>query len=244
MVHNAEALLKLANDYYDSCLDLIKEARIKKMPSGKYRVVSQKGKNLGESNTHEEAVKRLKEVEYFKHKDDNSAQDTLDLTDIDDFGYSAIMRKLRQKGSKEQVKSFLQIYKKCFDKAVKEKLQKPEKVALQNAVVKFNKIYKVKFPKKFVKNAAISELGDAVAVGKYLANIVRFTLNRISPEKRSQAVQNLKNKLYMLNEGEIASKQMPASASLGQAITFVKHVLFNHDANYVREVINNLVKAL
>jgi hypothetical protein len=35
---------------------------------GRYEVQSEKGKNLGEYKTKEQAEKRLKEVEYFKHK--------------------------------------------------------------------------------------------------------------------------------------------------------------------------------
>lgn len=35
----------------------------------KYRVVSESGKNLGTYNTRAEAEKRLKQVEYFKHKE-------------------------------------------------------------------------------------------------------------------------------------------------------------------------------
>lgn len=34
----------------------------------KYQVQSEKGKNLGTYDTKEEAEKRLKQVEYFKHK--------------------------------------------------------------------------------------------------------------------------------------------------------------------------------
>lgn len=34
----------------------------------KYRVVSKKGKNLGEATTRAKALKRLRQVEYFKHK--------------------------------------------------------------------------------------------------------------------------------------------------------------------------------
>jgi len=228
---------------------LIKLASIKKMPDGKYRVVSQKGKNLGTYPSREKAMERLKQVEFFKHRDKSNIQDMygekdIDLTDADDFSFSAIMRKMREKATKNQVKEFLKIHKDCFDKAVKRKLQKPEKVALQNALIKFNKRYKIKVNKKLVKNAAISELGDPVLVGKYLADIVRFTLNRISSEKRPQSIQNLRNKLYYLNENEISSKKMPASSALGQSITFVKHVLFNQDASYIREVLNNLVKNL
>jgi hypothetical protein len=222
---NSNDLLTIADTYQAVCDQLLKEARIMKM-KGKYRVVSENGKNLGEPDTHS--------------IDDSE----LDLTDIEEFTYSALMRKLRQKASKEQVRLFLTLYKKYFDKAVRDKLQKPEKIALQNAFVKFKKTVNVKVPKKMVKNAAVSELGDAAAVGAYLANIVKFTIQRISPENRAKALESLKHKLYALNESEISNKNLPASSSMGQSITFVKHVLFNHDAHYIREVINNLVRNL
>lgn len=244
-MNNTDTILQQASDYEDRCLHLVKEARIRKLPNGKYRVLSEKGKNLGESSSRSGAEKRLRQVEYFKHKDENNTDDSvIDLTDIDDFSYSALMRKLRQKASKEQVKFFLKLYKLQFDKAVKNKLQKPEKVALQNALIKFNKSHKIKLKKKLIKSAAVSELGDAVLVGKYLADIIRFTLTRISPEKRANAIQSLKHKLYNLNESEMSNKNMPASSAMGQSITFVKHVLFNHDPIYIREVLNNLVRSL
>lgn len=46
---------------------LFKTAYIRKMPNDKYRVISEKGKNLGESNSRKDAEQRLKEVEIFKH---------------------------------------------------------------------------------------------------------------------------------------------------------------------------------
>ena len=46
-----------------------REAKIKHMPSGKWRVTDESGKkNLGESDSEEGAKKRLREVEYFKNK--------------------------------------------------------------------------------------------------------------------------------------------------------------------------------
>ena len=45
---------------------LIKSKIVKK--DGKYQVQSEKGRNLGTYDTKEEAEKRLKQVEYFKHK--------------------------------------------------------------------------------------------------------------------------------------------------------------------------------
>jgi hypothetical protein len=168
----------------------------------------------------------------------------IDLTKMDDFSYSAAMRKLREKLSQEELFQFLKLFKQYFDEANKENLQKPETIALNKALIDFNKIKKIKLDKEMVKEAAVSELGDAVQVGQYLANIIKFILQRISVEKRPDTIHKLKQKLYVLNENEIAGKNMPASSAMGQAITLVKHILFNHDPRYVREVINNVVRYL
>lgn len=177
-------------------------------------------------------------------EDSDSEEKVIDLLGASDFSYSAIMREMRQKGSKEQVREFLILFKKEFDKAVKDKLQKPEKIALQNGLIKFNKKHKIKVKKKLVKNAAVSELGDPVLVGKYLADIVKFTINRIPADKRKKSLDTLRNKFYSFNANEIAQKELPSTSSIGQSITFVKHVLFNHDAHYIREVLNNIVRNL
>lgn len=175
---------------------------------------------------------------------DQSIKKIIDLTKATDFSYSAIMREMRKNANKEQVMIFIKLYKKYFDKAIKERLQKPEKIALQNSLIKFKKIYPIKIKNKMVKNAAVSELGDPILVGRYLSDIVKFTLNRLSPAGRPKAINNLRNKFYTLNVNEIAQKNMPAGSAIGQSITFVKHVLFNHDPHYIREVLNSLVRNL
>lgn len=167
----------------------------------------------------------------------------INLTKLDTFTYSAVMRQLRQNATKEQVVEFLDIFKSEMDSAWEEGLQKADQVALQNAMVKFNNIHPINLP-NFVKNAAISELGDAKLVGKYLADIIRFTLNRISVGKRDIAIAKVRNKLHALDEKTLSHKNMPSSASMGQSITFVKHVLFNQDPSYIREVLNNINKNL
>ena len=244
---DVDALLKLADVFESRCLEeLVKIAKIRKLPNGQYRVLSQKGKNLGTYKSREAAEKRLRAVEYFKHLDKSKAddKDIIDLTDIDEFVYSAVMRKLNQKATKEQVLEFMRLFKMQFDKAVKNKLHKPDHIALQNALLKFNKLHKIKLDKKMIKIAAISELGNAEQVGKYLSDIVRFTLQRVSPEKRQSAIQRLKQKFNDLDELEIASKQLPESSAIGQAITFVKHILFNHDAKYIGNVLDSLSRSL
>jgi hypothetical protein len=237
-------LIENINQYHDACL--FSYARIKQV-GNKWRVLSQKGKNLGTFDSEKAAKKRLKQIEYFKHLDKSHADDkgsVIDLTKAEEFAYSAIVRQMRKKATPKQVRDFLKIYKAEFDRAVKENLKKPEKVALQNALVKFDKLHKIKLDRKLIKNAAISELGDARLVGQYLASIIKFILNRVPPNKRLLFRDKLKQKFAVMNEQEIANKDLPDSAAIAQSITFVKHVLFNHDAQYIREVLNNLVGAL
>lgn len=246
-MNNTDTLLQLASSYETKCLqDLVKIAKIRELPNGSYRVLSEKGKDLGTYKSRKGAEKRLRQVEFFKHLDKSKADDQgkaiepIDLTEADEFSYSALMRKLRQEASPEQVKEFLKIFKLQFDRAVKGKINKPERVALQNAVLKFHKIHPIKLDKKMVKCAAVAELGNADQVGAYLSGIVKFILNRLPIDKRSRATEILKQKFNVMSENEIAGKNMPNAAVYGQAITFVKHVLFNQDANYVREVLNSL----
>lgn len=245
-MRNTDTLLQLASTYEDKCQQLVRFARVRKLPGGKWRVLSQNGKSLGTYDSKEKAVERLRQVEYFKHHDKSNAKDSkpIDLTDIDEFAYSAIMRKLRQNAEPEQVKEFLRLFKTYFDVSVKSEKHNPGQIALQRAVVSLSKKYTIKLDKDMVKSAAVAELGNADQVGKYLSDIVKFILNRIPPEKRLQATEVLKQKFATLNESEISSKNLPQAAAYGQAITFVKHVLFNQDSRYVRDVLNSLVRSL
>lgn len=246
-MNDVNTLLKLAASYEDRCTqELVKIAKIRKLPDGRYRVFSPTGENLGTYKSREAAQKKMKHEDYLKNFDHAEADDKsiIDLTDVDEFAYSAVMRKLRQRGNPEQVRQFLHLYKEQFDRAVKGKINKPERIALQNTMVKFNKLHKVRLDKKMVKTAATTELGNATQVGQYLADIVRFTLQRIPPDKRQNAINRLKQKFAEMNEVEISSKQLPESSALGQAITFVKHILFNQDARYVKEVLLSLSRTL
>lgn len=224
-------LLQLATDYEKGCLQgLNKEAR-----------KSKSEEEPASEEPKDKSIERLKKIKDYK---DDSDADVIDLTGASDFSYSAIMREMRQNASDEQVRLFLTLFKKEFDKAVKTKLQKPEKVALQNSLVRFDKKYKVKCKKKLVKNAAVSELGDPVMVGKYLADIVKFMVARIPLEKRQSAIDSLRKKFYTFNANEISEKDLPPTSGIGQSITFVKHVLFNQNPFYIREVLNNIVSNL
>lgn len=188
------------------------------------------------------ALEKIANEKY--HTLSNKEKTQIDLTKVEDFSYSAIMRQIRKQCDKEQVRLFLETYHSLFEKAVKNNLENPSHVALQNTLVKFNKMHPISLNDDLVKNAAITELGNPAQVGKYLADMIRFIMIRISPEKRQRAYHSIKNKIYYLNENDLSNKNLPASSAMGQSITLVKNVLFNHNPRYIRDVINNLVRSL
>lgn len=208
---------KQAGKYYSACLSN-KNSFLKKPSGGRGKVATAQRKKTAES------------------------EDTIDLTDINDLSYSAIMRDIRKQCDKETVTEFLTLFKQCFDRLVEHEVKDPAQLALSLALKLFNSLHPLKLDIK--KEAATSELGEASLVGRYLSDIIRFTLNRISAKSRPKALQTVLRKIYLLNETELAGKQLPASSSMGQAITFVKHVLFAHEPHYIREVINNIVRFL
>jgi hypothetical protein len=219
---------------------MIKLAFIRKLPNGKYRVLSRKGKNLGTYDSKEQASKRLKQIEFFKHI---KASEIIDLTDIYDFSLSAILREIN-KQNKNALKQFLKIYNERFNFNLINKYENAERLSLLETLVEFKKSYQLKLDKEMVKNASISRLESAEIVGKYLSDIIKFIIGRISPISQPKVLMNLKRKIYNLDANDLANKGLPNSAAIGQSITFVKNVLFNHDPSYIRKVINNIVRNL
>jgi hypothetical protein len=65
---DVNAILQLAITYENKCSqELVKLAKIRKMPDGSYRVLSQTGKNLGSYKSRKGAERRLRMIEMFKH---------------------------------------------------------------------------------------------------------------------------------------------------------------------------------
>ena len=128
----------------DNFLSFIKRAFIKKMPDGKYKVLSEKGKNLGVFPSREKAEKHLREIEFFKHKKKKASKDlSIDLTSLEELSYSAIMRELRKQCDPNIVQEFQTIFKKLFDALVLHGEDHPAEKAMPATIVIFSKKYKV-----------------------------------------------------------------------------------------------------
>ena len=229
--NNISKIAIYAQEFETFCNDaLIKIAYIKKR-DGKWIILSEKGKVLGKYNTKAEAVERLRQIEYFKnHKKKKASKED---------SYSSIMRDLRKSSDEDTVKCFQEEFKKAFDQAVIDGDEEPEKIALEKAKENIRDENEL-----IEKSASAIDLGDANKAGEYLANLLKFLLRRISPERRPRAIEGLKRKVYYINEYQIASKKVPASSSIGQSITLLKTLLLEHEPQYIRGVLNSIVKHL
>lgn len=233
------ALLSYASEFndYSSSDILVKTAYIRKR-KGRWFVLSEKGKSLGDYATKDEAVKRLRQVEYFKHHPKKKK-----ASKEEGSTYSSIMRDLTKKGDEKLLKAFMETFKTAFDAAYVAGDEHPEKAALEKAKQLLDK--EAAQMSVLIKRATDAiNLGDPMHAGQQLASIARFMLAKISPDRRQKAIQNLKRKVYFINEFNLASKKAPNSAAIGQAITLIKTMLLSHPPNYIREVLNTIARVL
>lgn len=117
---------------------MIKVSYIRKLPNGKFRVFSRKGKNMGTYNSRSSAKTRLREIEFFKRK-----KALIDFFDCIKIGkkeiditqtYSSIMRELR-KSNPDKVKPFMKAFKEAFDQAMENDMKDDiENIALLQAI--------------------------------------------------------------------------------------------------------------
>lgn len=217
---------------------LVKTAIIKKIKN-KWVIFSRKGKRLGEYSSKKDAVKRLRQIEYFKHK---KASLVLDLSNIEELSYSCVCREIF-KTNEKLTEDFLSIFKKNFDAFAinNEDVHIP---VLVKTIKDLNEVYEIRLPTLNVKTASISEYGSPEDIGIFLSHVIKFMTSRIKKENRQKSLNSLKSKIYSLNIDEISHKKIPASASLGHTLTLIKLLLSNQDPHFIRRVIFSAIKHL
>jgi hypothetical protein len=222
-----------AEDFTKLCgeIPLIKISYIRKR-NGKWVVLSRKGKVLGTYDTKDEAVDRLRAIEYFKNKGKKASKN-------EEQSYSSTMRELRKSHNGKDVKKFQEEYKRLFDAAVI--AGNEDDSAILDEALKCISNEENEFIKRI---ASAIDLGDPAFSGKYLADLIKFLLRRISAQNRQKAINSLKKKIYYINEFDIAAKKTPPSSSMGQSITLIKTILLEHSPQYIRSVLNNIVSNL
>jgi hypothetical protein len=96
--------------------------------------------------------------------------------------------------------------------------------------------------KRALKLASKLELGNPDVAGKSLAEISKFLLKRIPEHKRPDAIRKMIIKLRIMNAEEIADKDMKDYSSMGQSLSFIKNVLAGNDKDYIRRVLDAIIR--
>lgn len=91
---------------------------------------------------------------------------------------------------------------------------------------------------------AVNDLGDPRMTGRSISQIIRFLLRKIPFTKRPHAMMGLRKKIWELSEYDMAAKKSPDTASIGQAITFIKTLLNGKQPAYIRQVLSEVVRSL
>lgn len=169
-----------------------------------------------------------------------------------DLSYSFIVRQLR-KFDPERAREFQEHFKKAFDEAFLSGIDNVDDAALMQTIqeIELNQEelsakeeHKASREYRLYKLAQDSLSGDVAVAGRHIANIVKFLLGRISYVNRYQSMLKLREKIWNLDEYDIASKKSPPTASLGQSITFIKTLLNGKDPGYIRSILSEIVKNL
>jgi len=237
MTHTLFAQALIFNILCEGGIGLSKIAYIRKLPNGYWGVFSEKGKSLGKYKTKVDAEERLKTVEMFKHMKKKKKASL-----NEDISYSSTVRNLN-KSNPDEVERFRKIFKKEFDKALIDNEEEPEQIAIEKAL-QFIDLNKLSYLTEGLAKLGAAELGNPKDVGIYLASLIKFILRKISDKNRNKSIKNLKNKIYLLNEYELAGKKLPPAASIGQSLVIIKHLLFGKDPAYIRAVLNSIAAHL
>jgi hypothetical protein len=194
--------------------------------SGSWNIVSD-GNLWGSYETKTAGRQALREIEFERFKKFS--------TEHPQMSYSATIRLLNKQYDEETVRKFQKLFKENFDKLYLAGNEEPEDEALEISLAAME---------HFHKNANAIEMGDANFAGKRLSELVRFLLRRVPDAKRSAAIESARKKIYMINEYEMSRKKTAPNSSIGQSISIVKTILLEHNAEYIRNVLNALVRNL
>lgn len=161
-------------------------------------------------------------------------EQVIDLSELDSFTLSGIMRQLNKQCSDKEITYFLKLYFNNFNELV-DTDPNAEKTSLVKSLKDFSTVVSIK------KQASV-EPPDVIA--NNLINIIHLLVTKIKNENQAKAIASIKQKLNIISINDLATKNMPASSAIGQSISFVKQVLFDKDPAYIKNILTKVIQKL
>ena len=193
---------------------------------------------MGTYTTKAEAVQRLREVEWYKAHPKKKRRKKASKDDT----YSSIMRSLVKEDSDLTI-PFQEAFKQAFDEAYVAGSENPDEEALRT-VYRVLKAEAQQQRTAILKAASAVNLGDPEYAGKSLAALIKWMMQRISPDRRPKSIESMRRKIYYINEYAIAGKKVPPASSMGQSISIIKTILLEHSPQYIRAGLNAIARSL
>jgi hypothetical protein len=120
----------------------------------------------------------------------------IDLTKIEEFSFSCIVRALRKHLDYKDVMKFIKFFKTEFDDAIINKVNKPAKIALEKAVASFSDLFDLKFSKNLVKeafltNEKVNDVASHIVNTRYRMKTAQLNSVNVSEQEKYQAKKTL-----------------------------------------------------
>ena len=100
---------------------------------------------------------------------------------------------------------------------------------------------------KGTKPISSRDMGDYISpevMAESLQKIISFILSKVPYDKRNKRKVRIKTKILELSSQDLSTTNLPEAASIGQALTIVKNMLFGKDPNYINQVRQDLMNKL
>ena len=153
--------------------------------------------------------------------------------------YSAEMRRLHKENPKKMME-FARAFKSAFDKAIINRVDDHQNIALLQAKHSIAHISTNTLVK--LAQTVLSSSRNPTEVGASLAQMIKILIDKIPNQK--EALTNVRNKILKIDPTKLSLSTIPKTAAYGQSITLVKTLLTGYSPEYINQVLTSVIKLL
>ena len=99
-------------------------------------------------------------------------------------------------------------------------------------------------PSKPISSRDMGEYIPPDVMSDSLLKIINFILSKVPYDKQNKRKLRIKTKLLELSPQNLSTTELPEAATIGQALTIVKNMLFGKAPNYIDQVRREIIRKL
>lgn len=97
------------------------------------------------------------------------------------------------------------------------------------------------------KPISVRDMGEYITpelMSASLLKIINFILSKVPMDKKNKRKMRIKTKLLELSPQNLSTTELPEAATIGQALTIVKNMLFGKAPSYIDQVRQEIIRKL